>query len=178
MRRVERVERLALELHARNGRVLACNPAAHQLLEIVERLRAQRLGELVVHLGPHGLGHLLHLDGEFGVLAGNLLARIVVRELDLDEALLAGLGPFEALDEARNELALADHELDVLALAAFELHAVDPADKIDREPIALACRSARPRASCLMERSTRSADRLVHGLVGHVGDLPLELEGR
>ena len=176
MRLVERVERLALELHARNGRILARNLAAHQLLEIVERLRAQRLGELVVHLGPHRLGHLLHVDGEFGVLAGNFLARIVVRELDLDEALLAGLGPFEAFDEARNELALADHELDVLALAAFELHAIDTADKIDRQPITLAGRSLGLRL-VLDGALHQIGDRLVHGLVGNVGDFPLELQG-
>src|SRR5690606_3477422 len=128
--------RLALELHARDGSVFAGNPPAHKLLEIVQRLGAERLGELIVHLRPHGLGHLLHHDGELRILAGDFLAWIVVRELHLDEPFLASLCTLEALDEAGDELSLAHNELNVLALAPLELHVTDAAYEIDCQPIA------------------------------------------
>ena len=86
------------------------------------------------------------------------------------------LAPVDALDEARNELALADHELDVLALAALELHPVDAADEIDGQAVAVARRSV-GLDLVAVARSDQLAQRLVDGLVGHVGDLALELQG-
>jgi hypothetical protein len=48
-------------------------------------------------IAADGLGHLLDLDREDGVLAGQRLLRIGVGELGIDRALLAGLGADDAL---------------------------------------------------------------------------------
>ena len=63
---------------------------------------------------------------------------IVVGEVDVDVALLAGLGADEAFLEAGDEVCLAEHELHVLALAALERLAVDPADEVDGDAVAVA----------------------------------------
>ena len=71
-------------------------------------------------------------------MPASLAAGIVVGELHLDDALLAGLGALQAFDEPGNETALADDQLHVLALAALELLPVDAADEIDGQPVAVA----------------------------------------
>ena len=61
--------------------------------QLVERVEAARLdGEVVVELRQALLLDLLDLDRERGVLAGEVLGRVVVREGDLDRALVAGRG--------------------------------------------------------------------------------------
>ena len=70
MRLVERVEHLALQLHARDAGILAGDPPGDQLAQLGDDFGAQRLGELVVDRRADGLGHLLDLDLEYGVLAG------------------------------------------------------------------------------------------------------------
>ena len=62
--------------------------SAAQLLERVELGGVG--GEVVVELGQELLPHLLDLDLEDGVFAGQVLGLIVLGEGDLDLALLAG----------------------------------------------------------------------------------------
>ena len=62
---------------------------------------------------------------ELGGLAGELFAGVVLRERNLQRAGLAGADADQLLFKARNELAGADHDLDALAGAAVERHAVD-----------------------------------------------------
>ena len=82
-----------------------------QLLEVVE---AERLGEFLVELGLAGDLHRLDRDVERRRLALQLLGRIIVREGDLDLALVAGLGADQLLLEARDQLARAELDRHVL----------------------------------------------------------------
>ena len=111
-------------------------PLARGFLQLVERFEAERLGELVVDGGvlrrlDRGRGGL-----ELGRLAGQLFAGVVLRERDLQVAGFAGGDADQLLFEAGNELAGADHDLDILAGAAVERSAVDGALEGDRDPIA------------------------------------------
>ena len=80
---------------------------------------------------------LLHLDIEDGVLAGQLLARIVGREGDLDLALVAGLGADQLILESRDQHAGAKAQMMAFGLAAGEFLAVDAAGEIDHQDIVL-----------------------------------------
>ena len=62
---------------------------------------------------------------------------IVGRERHFHIALLAGLGADQLILEAGNELARAQREIEILALAAVEFHAVDAADEIDHDDVVL-----------------------------------------
>ena len=74
---------------------------------------------------------------ELGRLSGELLAGVVLREVHLQRAGLAGADAIELLLEARNELAGADHDLDAFAGAAVEQFAVDAALEVDGHAIAV-----------------------------------------
>ena len=143
---LELVEQLALQLHARGVGVLAADLRADQLLQLRDAFDTERLGELVVDLGTHGRSDLLHLDGELRGFAGQRGDRIVVGEGGDDIALLAGLGAGQAVLEAGDEVALAEHDRGALGLAAFEGFAVDLADEVDGDAIAGLRRAALPRA--------------------------------
>ncbi len=177
MRAIERIENLALDLGARDGLVFRADAAFHQLFQVRQGLRPQRLGEVVVDLGTYRLGHFLDGDGELGVLAGDFLGRIILRERYLDEALLARLAALQALHEARNEAGLAHDERHVLALAAFELLAVDAAHEVNRQTVALAGGTARLR---LMPDGAldQIVHRLVDGFLADLGHFLLELQCR
>src|SRR5581483_4604754 len=175
MRLVERIEDLPLELQARDGHVFAGDPGGDHLAQLRQRFRAQRLGELVVDLGLDGLRHLLDLDGEDRVLAGEALLGIVLGEYQTDGAILARLGADQALDEAGDEARLPYDQLHILALAALERLAADAAHEIDGEPVAVARGPIRlhlvPRGALGEARQA-----LVDGLVGDIGHEALELE--
>ncbi len=104
---------------------------------LASEFQPERLGELVVD--GDGLRRLdrLHRDVELGVLAGQLLGRIGLRERHLDGALLARRGADELILEARNEGARAEVERDVAAGAALERRAVDLAGEVDRHAVAV-----------------------------------------
>ena len=146
VRLLELVEQLALQLRARGVGVLAADLRADELLQLRDAFGAERLGEVVVDLGPHGRGHFLHRDGEGRVFAGQRGDRIVVREGGDDVALLAGLGAGDALLEAGDEVALAEHDRRRLGRAAFERLAVDLADEVDGDAIAVLGAARPPRA--------------------------------
>ncbi len=74
--------------------------------QLLERVELGGLGgEVVVELGQDFLPHLLDLDLEDRVFAGQVLGLVVVGEGDLDLALLAGLGAGQLLLEALDQLA-------------------------------------------------------------------------
>ena len=68
---------------------------------------------------------LLDGDRELGLLAGEVLGAVVLGELDLDRALVAGGSALELLLEAGHEAAGAELDHLVAALAAAERHAVE-----------------------------------------------------
>ena len=175
VRLLQLVEQLALQLQARGVGVLAGDLRADQLLQLRDAFGAQRLGERVVDLRTHGRGHFLHLDGEGRILAGQRGDRIVGREGGDDIALIAGLGAGDAFLEARDEVALAEHDRRRLGGAAFERFAVDLADEVDRDAIALL-----GGAGFVGREGDAALDELAHRLVDgfgiDVGDQALELQ--
>src|SRR5690606_21849430 len=82
-------------------------------------------------------GDFIHLDVEGGFLARQRLLRIGLRECRADGALLARLGALETVLETGDEAALAEHDVDALSGAALERLAVDLADEVDGQPVAL-----------------------------------------
>ncbi len=133
----EMVEQLALHVGASEAVELLLDLALDQLLELVEALQAKLLGELVV---DHGVGRNLHFgdgDGEHGVLAGQVLGRIVLREGDVEIAALAGLHAFELLLEARDQAARAELDRHALTGSTLEGDAVDRALIVHDNQIAL-----------------------------------------
>ena len=106
--------------------------------QLVERVVAAGLdGEVVVQLGQPLLLDLLDLDGEGGVLAGEVLGRVVVGERDLDLALVAGGDAVELLLEARDQPARAELDQVAARLAALERLAVDRSGEVDHHEVAL-----------------------------------------
>ena len=137
--------------------------------QLVERVVAACLDrEVVVQLGQLLLLDLLHLDGERGVLAGELLGRVVVREGELDGALLAGGRSLELLLEAGDQPPGAELHHLAAALPALELRAVERADVVHDHEVALACGTLHR-----LERGERLADALELGLHLLVVDLRL-----
>ena len=80
---------------------------------------------------------LLHGHVELGVLALEILGRVVGREGHLDGLVVARLGAGELLLEAGDEAARADHQRRAFGLAALEFDAVDAADEIDDQLVAV-----------------------------------------
>jgi hypothetical protein len=76
-------------------------------------------------------------DLEFGGLPGQVLRLVLLGEGDREGARLPGLGPDELLLEARDEAAGAQHQLHVLAAAALEHLAVEPAREINQQLVAV-----------------------------------------
>ena len=105
-----------------------------QLLQGVEL--GHVLGELIVQGGDFLDLDLVDLDVEHHGLAGQL-GGVVLGEGDVDVLLLAGLHADELLLEAGDEAAGADLQIEVLALAAIEGHAVVKALEIDVGGVAL-----------------------------------------
>ncbi len=135
---VEGVEHDALHLGAPDLLELASDLVADAGLQVVEAFGAKAFGELLVDLWLHGAGHLFHLDGELSGFAGQRRHLVVGGEVGLDDPLLARLGALETVLEAGNEATLTDHQRQVLGLAAVELGAVDAADEIDGQAVAVA----------------------------------------
>ena len=139
-----------LDLRARHdgvdGRLaeLALDRALLGLLDALLDLRAQLVEgvvpacldrEVVVELGQPLLLDLLDVDGEDGVLAGQVLGLVVVGEGDLDLALLAGRDAAQLLLEARDQPAGAELGDVTARVAARELLAVDPADEVHHDEV-------------------------------------------
>ena len=128
---VQRIQDAALQMQAAGGVVVVFDLVAHPVLEGGQIVQAQLLGQLVVDLGFFRRLDLFDGDGEDRVFAGQFGGMIFGGEGHLDIALLAGLGADQLVLEAGNELARAQGQIEILALAAIEFHAIDAADKID-----------------------------------------------
>ena len=109
--------------------------------------------ELVVDLGQLERLDFVHPDLEARLLAGNGLGAIVLRKLDLGRLFLARSGADQGHLEVREHLVGAEHDLDVLALAAFEGFLADRSGEIDDHAIAVrgAAVDRLPRALLLPE---------------------------
>ena len=105
-----------------------------QLLQGVEL--GDVLGKLVVHGGDLLDLHLVDLHMEHNGLAGQL-GGIVFGEGDVDILLLTGLHADELILKAGDKAAGADLQIEVLALAAVESHAVVEALEVDGGGVAL-----------------------------------------
>ena len=116
---------------------LALHVLAHILAELLEATFSdvERGGKLVVERRQDLFRHLAHRDREIGLLAGQFLGRIVLRELDLDRLLLARLHTLQAFFEIGEHLAFAQHDRDLLARSALEFLAVDRPDEVDDDAI-------------------------------------------
>ena len=112
------------------------------------------------------------------LFAGEFGFRIVRRESHIDIARLAHFGADELVLEAGNELPRAEHEVEVLRLAARKLLSVDAADEIHRHRVAL-LRGFAFRTRGIGARLFGQAHHpVVHIGVGDVGHQALDLELR
>ena len=146
VRLLELVEQLALELHARGVWRTRADLPPTSSLACASAFGAERLGELVVDRRARtGFATSLTLTSKSASLPASVGDRIVVGERGIDVALLAGLGAVDALLEARDELPWPRTMLGVLARAALELLAVDLADEVDGDAVAVRRAAALPR---------------------------------
>ena len=134
---VERVHQPPLQDRPARLRVLVAEPLADLLLERVEALGPEALGELVVDLGRLRRLHRLHRHREARLLAGEVLGAVALREGHLHLELVAGLRADELVLEARDEALRAEHQREVLGRAALELDAVDRALEVDDHLVAV-----------------------------------------
>ncbi len=80
---------------------------------------------------------LLQRDGEFGSLAGHVLAVIVLGERQREGLALANLQAQCSLLELGQHAAFAQHEAEVVSLATGEFHAVDLANEVQGHAVAI-----------------------------------------
>ena len=113
---------------------------------------------------------------ELGGLSGQRLARVVLRERHLHRAGLAGADADHLVLKTGDELAGADHELNALALAAVERHAVDGADEVDGDAVALLGLGALGLRRIGPALVGDALDRLVDVAIGHVDHRLLDIE--
>ena len=105
---------------------------ADRILQLIEGvILADVLGKVVVQRGQFLVLHVVQLDLEGSVLAGQLLSLVLLGELDVDVELLAGLVADDLLLEAGDEGAGAQHQRVVLGLAALESDAINEALEVD-----------------------------------------------
>ena len=122
----------ALSRAFRSRRLLDLGP---QLGEVVEV--AHRPDEVVVEVGQDLLAELAQLDLEVGLLAGQRLLAVVVREGDVEALRVADVEPDEVVLEARDQAVLADDQRHPLGRAALERRAVAGALVLDDRVVAL-----------------------------------------
>lgn len=135
---------------------------------------SERPGELLIDGRQDGLRDLVDRHLELHGLARERRVPIVAREGDRQLARLAALRADQARLEPAYEGAAAEHDRRVLALGAFDLSAVEAADEIDQQPIALLrCPLYRlPRLALLAQ----GFDRAIHVLVGDADARALDLD--
>ncbi len=172
----EPVEQLALHLRAGQAGGFLLELALEQTLELVEALEPERLGEVLVDLGLAGNLEFLDGDVEFGLLPGEMLGRIVLGEGHGDGLLIARFHAGQLLFEAGDELARAEHQRGAFGLTAFELGAVDAADKVDDQLVAVGGLLRLGRVLVALLVLGQLGERLVDFGIGHRHDQLLELE--
>ena len=148
-------------------------PRPDVLAQLVDRVEARLLGERVVDLGQLLRLDLLDGDGELGVLPGEVLGAVVLRERHLDRDVVIGVRALELVLEARDEPAGAELDELVATFATLERHAVDRADVVDGQEVAVLGRAldgVEP-GEAIAQRVDLSVDRLVGGLRLRAADL-------
>src|ERR1700704_5154942 len=171
---VELVEQGALELLAAHRGMLARQPVPDRDRELVERLHAERLGEILVdrHLARRLDRLRRHL--EHRGLAGQVGRQVVLRERDIDGAGLPRRHPDQLVLESRNEGIRTDLNRDVVAGAALEGLAIDRPGELHGGPVALcdlsALRLGAERPGLLGDL----ADRFLDFGVGYRGGQPFQ----
>ena len=130
---------------------LRLEPRLHRLrqfaLHVLAHFGAQRrdaaladpegLAEGVVHFRQAALLDLAHDRLEARGFSRQVAGLVVVREAQVELALLAGRRAAHALLEVRQQAARAEDDHEVLALAAFESLAADAPLEIDRDAVAV-----------------------------------------
>ena len=173
---VERVENAALHVGPAGARIVGLELIAHALLQHVERVEAELLGEIVVDDdGRSGL-HRVHLDRELGLLARELCRAVVLGERDVHRALVAGFCADQLLLEAGHERAAAERQVETIAGAAFERLTVDRALEVDRDDVALLGDRAFALVDIDLLRIRETLQRFIDRFVLDVGDETLRLE--
>ena len=170
------VKQLALHVGTRQAVQFLRLLVADQALQLVEVLQAERLCELLVD-GARRFGpDRFHGCGEGRILALELLRRIVRGEGDVEFPRLADLGADELVLEARDQLAGAELDRHVLALAPLERLAADLAFEIDDDEVAVCGRVPLLGVGPVLRRTGELLELLVHrGLVDFDGQA-IELE--
>src|SRR6185312_234954 len=156
--------------------VVAADLVAHRLAQLVERFKAERLGEVVVDGDGAGGLDRLRRDRELGVLSGERLDLIVRREGHLEGAVLAGGDADELILEAGDESVRADQHRGVVAGAALEGLAVDGAGIGDDDTVALLRLAAFGTRRERLVLFGDAVQALVDLGVGDVGDRLLDLD--
>ncbi len=118
--------------------------------------------------------HFLDIDGKFRVLAGEFLAAVFRRKGNLDLAMVARPGANELVLEAGDEPAGPQFERMSLRTAAGKRLAVDLADEIDDDDIAIRRRLVDRLALAIGLGDT--LHRLVNLLLRNLRPQPLELQ--
>ena len=124
-------------MHARHRRVFPLPRLADALFQGIQILDSHLLGQLIVDGGGAALAQLLDIDLELRVLAGQLRVAVVIGEADLDRKVIPGLGAPDLFDESGDEGGGGKFEQEVRCRPAVECLAVDPADEVDHQGVAL-----------------------------------------
>ena len=134
---VEVIEKLPLEPLAAEPGMLLLEACFDRRLELVEGFQPQRFRKRIVDGDRARRFDRFHRHVELGRFAGKLRTRVVARKRHLDQPRFAGAHADELILETRDEGAGPDVDADVAAAAAFERRAVDLADEVDDDAIAL-----------------------------------------
>ena len=176
MGRRELVEKLALQPRPREHAVLALDLLAHLGLELGEVVQPHGLGQGVVDRHRRHRAQFLDLDIEARFLAGQAVADVVLGKGDFDLGALARPRSDELILEAGDEHVGPELQMEIGVGAALERLAVDLADEIEHQDIAL------PRLAATLDRLGSSVlggdalQRLLDLGVLDIGLEPFELE--
>ena len=134
---VEGVEQGTLHLQARSHVAIELKAPLYRLAHLGDGFGAEALGEVVVECRGFRRGDFLDFDFKRNGLTGELRLAIFFGEGRVDDLLFAGLHAHQALFEARDEAAGSERNRCVRRGAALESLAVELADEIDRDAVAL-----------------------------------------
>ena len=157
-------------------RVLLLEPRLERLAQLGERFQAERFGVILVDGDGAGLVDRFHRHLEFGILAGELRARIGARKRHVHEPGLAHRHADDLLLEARNEGPGADIHPDILSGAAFERGACDLAAEIDHGAVAGLDLGALAFGVVGLGLLGEPLNRRIDLRLGDIGHQPLELD--
>ncbi len=104
-------------------------------------LDVEHFGQLVIHRRQSLLLDAVRVDRELDFLPLQIFGVVVLRELDLEGLLVAGLDAGEAFFEVRQHLALAENHRHFLTLAALDRLAPEFAVEVDDNAVARRARA-------------------------------------